>query len=59
MRLNGGLLSEGTSEYLRKIKDERQEQNKRESTDLPRVAPCVAHAYASEEQEEILEKEKA
>ena len=24
-----------------------------------RVAPCVAHAYASEEQEEIYQKEKA
>ncbi len=58
MRLNGGLLSEGTSEYLRKIKDERQEQNKRESTDLPRVAPCVAHAHASEEQEEIQQKKE-
>jgi len=58
MRLNGGLLSEGTSEYLRQIKDERQEQNKRESTDLPRVAPCVAHAYSSEEQEEIQQKKE-
>ena len=28
-------------------------------SDKRRVAPCVAHAYASEEQEEILEKEKA
>jgi hypothetical protein len=24
-----------------------------------RVVPCVAHAYASQEQEEILEKEQA
>ena len=58
MRLNGGLLSEGTSKYVKQIRDERQEKNKRESTDLPRVAPCIAHAYASEEQEEIQQKKE-
>lgn len=28
------------------------------SIDLPRMAPCSAHARASEEQEEVLKKEK-
>ena len=35
------------------------EKIRENNSDKRRVAPCVAHAYASEEQEEILEKEKA
>ena len=35
--------------------EEAIEENRVNTT---RVAPCVAHAYASQEQEEVLEKEK-
>jgi len=31
----------------------------RGTTDVPRMGPCSAHAIASEEQEEIYQKEKA
>jgi hypothetical protein len=34
-------------------------ETKAHNANKRRVAPCIAHAYASEEQEEILEKEKA
>ena len=35
------------------------EKTGEDNSDKRRVAPCVAHAYASEEQEEIHQKEKA
>lgn len=38
--------------------EEQTSETTRGSTNSPRVAPCSAHAYASEEQEEILKKEK-
>jgi len=35
------------------------EKIRKDNIDKGRVAPCVGHAYASEEQEEIYQKNKA
>ena len=37
----------------------KEKKTKGSNINLPRVAPCSAHAYASEEQEEIQQKKKA
>jgi len=37
---------------------EHEEATQTNRANTTRVAPCVAHAYASQEQEEVLEKEQ-
>jgi len=39
--------------------EKKSDRVKGSGTNPPRVAPCSAHAYASEEQEEIYQKNKA
>tara|TARA_R110001599_G_scaffold211810_1_gene409336 strand:+ start:22 stop:183 length:162 start_codon:yes stop_codon:yes gene_type:complete len=36
----------------------KEKKTKRSRINSPRMAPCSAHAYASEKQEEIQQKEK-